>query len=124
MKLYFAASTKDAEIFAYLEDVYPDGSVQYITEGELRALHRKESKDAPLYNSMGVNHTFSREDAENLIPGKTTEMRFELLATSYQFKKGHRIRIAIAGADKDHFAFISGAAPTLRIERSRRYPSR
>ena len=74
---------------------------------------------------MGINRTFSREDAENLTPGKTTELKFELLATSYQFKKGHRIRIAIAGADKDHFAFISSSETlTFRIERSRRYPSK
>jgi len=124
IKLYLAASTKDVEVFVYLEDVSPDGSVQYITEGELRALHRKESKDAPLYNTMGVNRSFSREDAENLVPGKTTELRFELLATSYQFKKGHRIRVAIAGADKDHFSFISGESPTFRIERSAKYPSK
>jgi len=124
IKLYLASNTKDGEVFVYLEDVYPDGSVQYVTEGELRALHRKESKEAAPYNSMGVNRSFSRDDGENLIPGRTTEMRFELLATSYQFKEGHRIRVAIAGADKDHFAFLAGQVPTYRIEHSRSYPSK
>jgi putative CocE/NonD family hydrolase len=123
-KIYFAASAKDAELFVYLEDVSPDGSVQYVTEGELRAMHRKESVEAPLYKSMGVNRTYSEEDAASLTPGKVVEMKFELIATSYQFKKDHRIRIAIAGADKDHFVILAQDPPLYRLERSSRYPSR
>ncbi|HNP31326.1 MAG TPA: CocE/NonD family hydrolase C-terminal non-catalytic domain-containing protein, partial [Nitrospirales bacterium] len=36
----------------------------------------------------------------------------KLLPTSYQFKKGHRIRIALTGADKDHFQNLDGPAHT------------
>jgi len=53
-----------------------------------------------------------------------TEIRFDLLPTSYLFKKGHRIRIALAGADKDHFLVLpSGTAPTVRLARDQQRAS-
>jgi len=122
--IHITSSDKDGAFYVYLEDVWPDGSVHYVTEGQLRALHRKETRDAPLYEYPGVNRSFSREDAELLTPGAPARLRFELIATSYQFKKGHRIRVAIAGADKDHFAFVPKNPPTIHLLRSARYPSR
>ena len=38
--LHLASSAADAGVFVYLEDVAPDGKVDYVTEGMLRALHR------------------------------------------------------------------------------------
>jgi len=58
-----------------------------------------------------------------LIPGEVAELRFDLLPTSYSFKMGHSIRLAIAGADQDHFASFPGAPPTVSIQRSVPYPS-
>nr|MBA3968045.1 serine esterase [Nitrospirales bacterium] len=50
-----------------------------------------------------------------LIPGEVVPLKVALLPTSYQFKKGHRIRIALAGADKDHFQALDGPAPTWEV---------
>ncbi len=124
-QIYLSSSDRDGEVFVYLEDLFPDGRVQYVTEGLLRALHRKESADAPMYqNAAGINRTFSRDDGQNLTPGKVAELRFELIATSYQFKKGHRIRIAIAGADTDHFSVVPPKPPIFKVQHSKQYPSR
>ena len=41
--LYVSSSTPDAAFHVYLEDVTPDGTVTYITEGMLRAINRKVS---------------------------------------------------------------------------------
>ena len=41
LHLELACSTSDTAVLAYLEDVAPDGQCYYLTEGVLRALHRK-----------------------------------------------------------------------------------
>ncbi len=38
-------------------------------------------------------------------------LTFDLLPTSYLFKRGHSIRLAVAGADADHFAPLPGDLP-------------
>ena len=38
--VYLSANAPDTTLFVYLEDVTPEGQVHYVTEGELRALHR------------------------------------------------------------------------------------
>ena len=123
--LYVSSTHDDGAFFVYLEDVGPDGRVRYITEGQLRALHRKVSDEAPPYVIHGPYHSFLRKDGMPLVPGEVARLAFELMPTSVVFQAGHRIRIAIAGADKDTFRRIpeEGSA-TIRVHRSTNYPSR
>ncbi len=69
-------------------------------------------------------HTYRRGDSLLMIPGEPELLSIELQPTSVLFKKGHRIRVAIAGADKDHFALPDGPAPQLKIYRDEDHPSR
>src|SRR5208282_1267875 len=39
--LFMATQRDDADVFVYLEEVMPDGEVNYVTEGELRASRRR-----------------------------------------------------------------------------------
>jgi putative CocE/NonD family hydrolase len=122
----FVRSTHDDGLFiAYLEDVAPDGRVTYITEGQLRAIMRKSADEPPLYWKAGPHHSQLRADAMPLVPGEVAELNFELWATSVLIRKGHRLRIAIAGADKDTFAHypLDGGKPTVTVERNSRNPS-
>jgi len=102
-KLYIKANAADCSLFVYLEDVWPDGSVHYVTEGEVLCGNRFNSTAQPAYRSTAPVRTFLRADYCPLDPGKVTEIDLQLLPISYQFKKGHKIRLAIAGQDKDHF---------------------
>ena len=115
--VYLSATTQDTNLFVYLEDVTTEGDVHHVTEGELRAIHRRWQSSDTIINPTGPLpvHTFRRADAAPLIPGEVAPMLVELLPTSYQFKKGHRIRIALAGADKDHFQNLDGPAPTWEV---------
>lgn len=124
VNMFISSSTNDAQLFVYLEDIDETGKVQYVTEGELRALHRKVSNDKAPYNLVGPYHSFLREDGQPLDPGEVAEMRFSMLPISYLFKKGHRIRIAIAGADADQFRNMTNDEPEYTIHRSFNYPSR
>jgi predicted acyl esterase len=43
---------------------------------------------------------------------------------SYLFAAGHRVRVAVAGADKDHFRILPGDPPRFTVRRDAKYPSR
>lgn len=122
--LYVASSANDGAFLAYLEDVAPDGSVTYVTEGVLRALHRKLATTPAPYRQVVPYRTLRRADGRPLRPGEVAELVFDLLPTSYLFRAGHSIRIALAGADADHFSPVpDGAPPTWEVSRSRAHPS-
>ncbi|MBW2370349.1 MAG: hypothetical protein JRH15_20960 [Deltaproteobacteria bacterium] len=93
-------------------------------EGQFRAIHRKISTEPPPYTMFGPYHTFKRADALPLVPGEVAEIAFDLFPISVRFRKGQRIRVAIAGADKDVFKPIPGCeAPIITIERNARHAS-
>ena len=102
--LEVASTATDGAFFAYLEDVAPDDHVTYLDEGELRAVNRKlmDPHHQP-YNSPDPAPINSRHDAEPLVPGKPVELKIFMWPTSVLLRKGHRIRVALAGADADTF---------------------
>jgi putative CocE/NonD family hydrolase len=114
--LQLSSTATDAHLFVYLEDERPDGRVDYVTEGQLRALHRRCSTRQPPGELPVPHRTFERADAAPLVPGQPAELRFDLLPISWLFQRGHRLRIAIAGADRDHFARLPDT-PTLGVHR-------
>ena len=117
--LYVRSTATDGQFFVYLETIDPDGRVRLLTEGQLRALHRKVSDKTPPYKMFGPYHSLKKKDAEPLIPGEVAEIAFDLLPTSVLLKKGQRIRLAIAGADKDTFVPTEGIkTPEVIVERN------
>src|SRR5215472_3763361 len=78
----------------------------------------------PHHVAAGAWHSFRRADARPLIPGEATEIKINLMPVSYLFRPGHRIRIALAGADKDHFDPLPGPSPEWHILRDGAHPSR
>ncbi|MGW8268762.1 MAG: CocE/NonD family hydrolase, partial [Longimicrobiales bacterium] len=125
LTLYLSSTHEDGAVFAYLEDVAPDGRVRYIGEGQLRLLHRKVSEEAPPFVTPVPYHSYKESDAEPMVPAEMTEVTFALLPTSVLFRRGHRIRIAIAGADADTFARIpADGTPVWTVARSPERESR
>ncbi|HKR01444.1 MAG TPA: CocE/NonD family hydrolase [Pyrinomonadaceae bacterium] len=124
VNLYITSTHSDGAFFVYLEEVDEAGKVTYLTEGQLRAIHRKVSNDAPPYVSLVPYHTFKKKDAMPLVPGETTELKFGLLPTSVLVRKGHRIRVAIAGHDKSVFARTPAeGTPVISVARNKQYAS-
>lgn len=103
VSIILSSTERDGALFAYLEDVAPDGRVTYLTEGMLRLIHRKVSTRKPPYAQLGPYHSFLRADALPLVPGQKTEARFGLFATSVLLRQGHRLRLALAGHDASVF---------------------
>ena len=122
--LFVTSSTADGHFFVYLESIDPDGRVRLLTEGQLRALHRKVSTDRPPYTFFGPYHSLKAKDAQPLTPDEMTEISFDLLPLSVRLTKGQRLRIAIAGADKDTFAPLQDCSnQRITIERNRVHAS-
>lgn len=106
VELSVEAASEDPAFFAYLEDVAPDGRVTYITEGMLRAIHRRPADPASLpYDQGPAPHSFRRTDAQLVTPGERMQVRFALFPTAARIERGHKLRIAIAGADASTFTF-------------------
>lgn len=123
-RFHVRSTTEDGAFFVYLEDVDPEGRVLYITEGELRALHRKVSSETPPYVFFGPYHSFLAKDASPMKPGEVALIEIGMNPTSTLFRRGHRIRLAIGGADKHTFIRIpDGETPRWTIERNRSRPS-
>lgn len=121
--LNLASTHEDGALHVYLEAVAPDGRVTYLTEGVLSLRHRAVS-DNPPYIVDTVYHSSKRGDAKPMMPGIAEEVIVPLFNTSVVIKKGHKIRIAIAGADKDTFARVpTEGDPTLTVYRSVAQPS-
>ncbi len=120
--LRLTTTASDGAFFVYLESVAPDGRVTYVTEGMLRGIHRLVT-EAP-YRTLYPYHSYRERDAAAITPGALTELRFGLFPVSALFKRGHRIRIALAGADKDTFGRIPAeGAVTWRVSRTGGAPS-
>jgi putative CocE/NonD family hydrolase len=116
VNLYVTSTEEDGAFFVYLEDIDPEGKVTYITEGMLRAMHRKVSTEEPPYKVFGPYHTYQRMDGAPLVPGEVAELRFALMPTSVLIRKGHRIRLAIACADKDTFQRVPDSGdPAIQV---------
>jgi hypothetical protein len=120
-----SSTTSDGALHAYLEDVSPEGRVAYVDEGILRMIDRKEVDPKSLpYEPLGPSHSFLRKDAEPLIPGEAARIRFALYPTSVLLRKGHRIRVALAGADASVFQrYPADGTPMWTIYREARQAS-
>nr|MDO8084993.1 CocE/NonD family hydrolase [Candidatus Sigynarchaeum springense] len=124
VNIYVSSTHDDGIVIAYLEDVAENGRVTYITEGLLRLIHRKPATDDMPYKSLVHFHTYLRKDGMPMVKGEVAEAKFGMLATSVLVRKGHCIRVAIAGADKDSFARIPETGDQkITISRNKYHPS-
>jgi putative CocE/NonD family hydrolase len=120
--IWLQCSADDIDVFAYLEEVDKNGKSTYITEGCLRASHRK-LKEAP-HNRMDIPyHRSFKEDIEPL-PNEPVELVFDLYPTANFFEASHRIRISITCADRDNYqTHKQNPTPEITVYRNAEYSS-
>jgi len=125
MTIEMSSTSSDGALHAYLEDVAPEGRVTYVDEGILRLIDRKEvDRKILAYEPLGPAHSFLRNDAEPLKPNESARVRFSLFPTSVLLRKGHRIRIALAGADSGFFQrYPPAGTPAWTVYRETHRPS-
>ena len=95
-----------------------------MTEGQLRLIYR-QTTDSPIAGDPVPFRTYLRADAQALTPGKVVEVAIDLLSTSFVFRAGHAIRLAIAGADAGNFDAPVPTSPLIvDLHRDAPHPSR
>jgi uncharacterized protein len=98
VSLHLEVDAPDGSLFVYLEEVQATGRVNYVTEGQLRLCHRKTVGDS---EAGQVIHSFLRRDAIPMDGIQRVDVA--LHPTSYTFRRGSRVRVALAGSDVDNF---------------------
>jgi uncharacterized protein len=95
-------------LYAYLEDIQPDGRVVYVTEGELALADRALAprRDNPAWRKLRTPRTFASGSAAPFPLHRPERITFDLLPTSVLFRPGDRIRITIAAADPSSFQLL------------------
>jgi hypothetical protein len=81
-RLFVSSTARVAYFRVKLIDVAPDGTAKLVRYGGLNATHRA-----------------SHSQPDPLVPGEVYELSIPLETMAYIFERGHRLRVAIAGAD-------------------------
>ncbi len=123
VRLNVSSTAAYGDFFVYLEDVDAEGQVILVTEGQLRAefagLH--DNNKIILRGARKIEvlpklpwHGYEKADYADsvLAGGKTVELVFDLQPTAWVFRKGHRIRIAVACADYPTFELHPKLSPS------------
>jgi uncharacterized protein len=96
--LKVSADQPEPVLFAYLEELAPDGAVTVLAMGRLGAAYRKTGP-AP-YDTLGLPWQAGLSaDYAPLERGDTVELDFALTPSSRVIAAGHRLRLVVTGAD-------------------------
>jgi uncharacterized protein len=124
--LQLAADGREARVFAYLEDVPPDGKPVVLSFGRLAASQRKLST-AP-YDTLGLPwQSGLQRDQQPLVPGQAVHLRFALTPAARVIPAGHRLRLVVTGADprqRNLADLKQDPPPRLTLDRGGRDASR
>jgi putative CocE/NonD family hydrolase len=122
-RVWLSTTAPDIDLFVYLEEVDAAGVSTILTEGVLRASHRR-TRDAPFDNEGLPWHGGFRSDLEPLEPGVPAELAVALFPFSAYVRAGHRLRVAINSFDKDSWDTpVLSPAPTVTIHHDVDRPS-
>jgi putative CocE/NonD family hydrolase len=115
--LRLSSSAREGIVIVLLEDVAPDGRVTYVSQGLLNLAHRRLASSAPA-SSADPRHSYDRADMAPMKPGVAEDIVLGISPIAALIRKGHRLRIAIAGADATNLARVPAQGDTtLTLER-------
>src|SRR5262245_5466597 len=124
VKLWISSSVDDADLFAILRNIAPDGeevvypgiqpggsSTVAMAYGWLRASHRK------LDPARSTRHRpfHTHDEIQKLTPNQPVEVEIEILPTSAVIARGHRLVIEV-GAKDDARHFFTHTDPRDRVQ--------
>lgn len=138
INMLVSSTANDGDFFVYLEDVAPDGTSTMVSDGLLRASFAGlYSEDTIVPGNFDVKpalpwHGFATAQRNDTVfaDSAQVELRIDLMPTSWVFRQGHRIRVAIAGADWPTFVLHpllspennpdagSNIVPTISVHRT------
>jgi uncharacterized protein len=120
--LRVASTASDGMVIVYLEDVAPDGRVTYITQGVLRLAFRKLVTGSDSSDSADPYHGYRRASMGPMPPRAPQEIVIAISPIAALARRGHELRVAIAGADAVNLERIPRTgSETLTLERGDSY---
>jgi putative CocE/NonD family hydrolase len=115
LHLRIESTHADGGLVALLEDVAPDGTAHYVTEGVLNLVDRALASP-PFPRASGAWHSTESATRAPFPIATAVDVAFELWAVSWRLPAGHRVRIALAGADRDNYTIPEhDPAPVLTV---------
>ncbi|MDB4270907.1 CocE/NonD family hydrolase [bacterium] len=124
INLQLSSNQANADVYVYLSDVDSTGVVYYVTEGKLRAgWHRLYDNNESVNNLYDVKpelpwHSYKKEnyDPAPFANDSIVSLKFALKPHAWKFRKGHKIRISLAGADNENYEFNPFISPNNTLE--------
>ncbi|MEO7962737.1 MAG: CocE/NonD family hydrolase C-terminal non-catalytic domain-containing protein, partial [Gemmatimonadaceae bacterium] len=110
MTFYVSIQHDDADFVVDLHDLYPNGDVQYLQRGLLRASMR--ALDPARSRSDAIRHQFNKRDP--LLPGKVYEIKMSLPPIGAVIREGHRLEVTIMAPSpiaQPDWGFAPGGQP-------------
>ena len=102
LKFQMSISSKAGAVFAYLQDLSPDGKSYFLTDSQLNLRDRKITE--PQFDNLGLPyHSIRERDRLPVVPNEVMEACFALNPVSWVVPAGHRLCLTITGADLDNF---------------------
>jgi uncharacterized protein len=101
LELYASLAGTDTDFFVSLHDVRPDGQVEYLQRGLLKASHREVSERRSTYADVDgrrqlVQPWRPHTDPQPVTPGEVVRYDVEVWPVGHLFRPGHRIAVKIA----------------------------
>lgn len=121
--LQLSSTHEDGAVFVYLEVIHRR-RVYYLTEGQLRLIHYKESSSSA-YKTPIPYHSFKKAETISLKSNLIYDLRIPLEPISVKLPENCKIRVAIAGADSGNFKHYPEVkhAPSWNIYHNSEYRS-
>ena len=118
--LWLSTEAPDLDVFVYLEEADGSGKSTYVTEGNLRASHRRTSA-APFEHELGLPYrSHAQREVAPLANGEPVELIFDLQPISHRFRAGNSVRVTVVFADADNFETpVIDPPPRVRLLRNR-----
>lgn len=91
VELYAASENPDTDFEVDLHDVYPNGDIEFLQRGQLRASLRAVDPHASTPDH--VAHAYRRPDY--LVPGRVYEIQLSLPPLGAVLRKGHRLQLVL-----------------------------
>lgn len=91
LTLFVSTEDTDTDFMAVLHDVRPDGAVQYLQRGFLRASHRGGDSDERSAAWSRQKH----QRSDPLVPGEVYKIEIPIFPVGHVLRRGHRLEVGV-----------------------------
>lgn len=97
LDMYAALAGTDTDFFVSISDVHPDGQVEYVQRGLLKASHNAVDERRSWYNDAGemIQPYRPHTNPSPVVPGEVVHYPIEIWPPGHIFRDGHQIKVEV-----------------------------